>query len=176
MSGIVIWITGLPGSGKSAVADEIKKTHPECILLRMDEFRKIATPEPTYSDAERDILYRSIVYFARRLSELGMNVIIDATGNLRKWRELARQLIPRYKEVYLRCPREVCVLRERQRGNTRDAPRDIYKKGAEGWPVPGVSAPYEEPLYSEITIDTEKTSADVAAEIIGKMLLNRNES
>ena len=47
MSGIAIWITGLPGSGKSTVADALKIAHSESIILRMDELRKIVTPEPT---------------------------------------------------------------------------------------------------------------------------------
>ena len=170
MSGMVIWITGLPGSGKSSVANELIKAHPEFTVLRMDEFRKIATPEPTYSHSERDILYRALVYFAKKLSELGKNVIIDATGNLRKWRELARQLIPNYREVYLRCTTEVCIRREQKRVNTHEAPRDIYKKGTEGWPVPGMGAPFEEPLNPEVVIDTDKTSVKEAGEIIRKAL------
>lgn len=169
--GMVIWITGLPGSGKSAVADEITKAHPGFAVLRMDEFRKVATPEPAYSDSERDLLYRSIVYFAKKLSEAGRNVIIDATGNLRKWRELARQLIPAYREVYLKCPIGLCALRERKRVDARGAPPDIYRKGAEGWPVPGVGAPYEEPLNPDVTINTGATSVEDAVKIIEKALL-----
>lgn len=156
MKGIAIWITGLPGSGKSTVADELKRSHSDFIILRMDEMRKVVTPEPTYSDAERDIVYRALVYLARTLTDLGHDVIIDATGNLRKWRELARGQIRRYAEVHLKCPIEVCMLREQQRVQTREAPKDIYRKGAAGWPVPGVVVPYEEPLNPEITIDTEK--------------------
>jgi adenylylsulfate kinase len=167
---MVIWITGLPGSGKSTVAEEIIKAYPQFITLRMDEFRKVATPQPTYSDSERDVLYRALVYCAKKLSELGHNIIIDATGNLRKWRELARQLIPGYREVYLRCTTEVCNQRERERVDTHEAPRDIYKKGTEGWPVPGVGAPYEEPLNPEVTIDSDKTSVKEAGEIIRKAL------
>lgn len=170
MRGVVIWITGLPGSGKSTVADEITKAHPEFMVLRMDEFRKIATPEPTYSDSERDILYRSLVYFAKKLSEQGQNVVIDATGNLRKWRDLARQHIPLFREVYLRCAAGVCMLREQKRIDTHGAPRDIYKKGSEGWPVPGMVAPYEEPLNPEVTIETDKTSVEEAVEIINEAL------
>lgn len=155
-----MWITGLPGSGKSTVADAFEKTHPEFIILRMDELRRVVTPEPTYSDSERETVYRALVYLAKMLTELGHDVIIDATGNLRRWRELARQLIPKYIEVYLRCPIELCMKRERQRLETHEAPKDIYKKGAEGWPVPGINVPYEEPLNPEVVIDTDKTSIE----------------
>jgi adenylylsulfate kinase len=172
MSGMVIWITGLPGSGKSTVADGIKKAQPEFVVLRMDEFRKVVTPEPTYSESERDILYRAIVYFAKQLSDLGQKVIIDATGNRRTWRELARRLIPDYREVYLRCGKELCMLREQERADSHGAPRDVYKKGAEGWPVPGAGAPYEEPLNPEVEIDTGTTSVEDAVAIIQKAVLS----
>jgi adenylylsulfate kinase len=125
MSGTVIWITGLPGSGKSTVADEIKKIHPGFIILRMDELRKIVTPEPAYSDAERDIVYRAL---------------------------------------------EVCVLRERQRGDTHEAPKDIYKKGAEGWPVPGIQAPYEKSPSPDVVIDMDRLSVEEAMEMIEKKI------
>jgi adenylylsulfate kinase len=172
MYGIAIWITGFPGSGKSTVADALKKTHPGFIILRMDELRKVVTPEPTYSDSEREVVYRALVYLAKMLTELGHDVIIDATGNLRKWRELARQLIPRFAEVYLRCPLELCVQREKKRLETHEAPKDIYKKGAAGWPVPGMVVPYEEPLNPEILIDTNETSIeDSIAKIHSKITI-----
>ena len=158
MRGFAVWITGLPGSGKSTFADELKKNHPELVVLRMDELRKTVTPEPTYSEPERDIVYRAIVYVAGKLTELGHNVVIDATGNLKRWRELARQVIPRFAEVYLACPIELCIRREQERLETREAPKDIYRKGSSGWPVPGIAAPYEEPLSPEVVIDTEKIS------------------
>ncbi|MDA8431922.1 MAG: adenylyl-sulfate kinase [Nitrospiraceae bacterium] len=170
MSGIAIWITGLPGSGKSTVADAFKEGHPEFLVLRMDEMRKVVTPAPSYSDAERELLYRSLVFLAKKLSEAGHDVVIDATGNIRRWRKLARELIPGFIEVYLKCGLETCRAREAQRLNTHGAPKDIYAKGEQGAPVPGVNAPYEEPLSPELAIDVERTTAGDAADEIGRFL------
>jgi len=171
MAGNAIWITGLPGSGKSTIADRLQALRPDLVILRMDDLRKIVTPDPTYSDSEREFVYRSIVYFAKRLTELGHDVVIDATGNLRRWRELARKLIPAYSEVYLKCRVEECMDREKNRQETRDAPRAIYRKGEAGWPVPGLSAPYEEPLHPELVIDTGGKPASEAADLILDRLL-----
>ncbi|NJD56123.1 MAG: adenylyl-sulfate kinase, partial [Nitrospirae bacterium] len=99
MQGKVVWLTGLPGSGKSTVADAVKQLRPHIVILRMDELRKVVTPVPTYSEEEREMVYRCIVYLAAILSGLGHDVIIDATGNLRRWRDLARELIPSFAEV-----------------------------------------------------------------------------
>src|SRR5512135_2067156 len=123
MGGIAVWITGLPGSGKSSVTDALKERHPDFITLRMDDIRKIVTPRPSYSTEERDIVYRCLVFLAKEMTLLGRDVIIDATGNLRKWRDLARSLIPRYVEVYLQCAIDECRRRELHRRSSRGAPR-----------------------------------------------------
>jgi len=170
LKGFALWITGLPGSGKSTLADGIKKLYPEFIILRMDEFRKVVTPKPTYSDFERDVVYRSLVYLAKIMAGQGHNVIIDATGNLRKWRTLARRLIPKYSEIYLKCPLGAAMKRERERTCTHKAPKGIYKKGAKGWPVPGMNVPYEEPKKPELTIETDKVSVRQSLGIIKKLL------
>ena len=170
MKGLALWITGLPGSGKSTLADAIKKSYPPFIILRMDEFRKVVTPAPAYSDFERDIVYRSLVYLAKIMTGQGHNVIIDATGNLRRWRTLARRLIPKYAEIYLKCPLEVAMKRERKRTYTHKAPKGIYKKGAKGWPVPGIQAPYEEPKKPELTIETDRLSVNESVKIIKKLI------
>ncbi len=170
MSGIAVWITGLPGSGKSSITDALKVRHPDFIVLRMDEVRKIVTPEPTYSDTERDIVYRCLVLLAINLTQAGHNVIIDATGNMRKWRELARSVIHIFVEVYLKCDIAECRKRETLRQDPRGAPRDIYKKGEHGWPVPGLNAPYEEPISPEIIIETTSTSVETAANIVSEYI------
>lgn len=168
-----IWITGLPGSGKSTVAEAFRKRHPEFVILRMDELRKIVTPTPSYSETERELVYRCIVYTAKTLTGLGHDVIIDATGNMRRWRELARKVIPDFTEVYLKCSISECRRRERHRRETHAAPRDIYEKGKKGWPVPGVTVPYEEPLNPEVLIDTEVTDIEGAIRIMETALKYR---
>ncbi|MBI5739171.1 MAG: adenylyl-sulfate kinase [Nitrospirae bacterium] len=164
----VIWITGLPGSGKSTVASALKDKIPHAEILRMDDLRRVVTPEPTYSEEEREHLYRSLVYMAKTLYELGHTVIIDATGNRKSWRELARNLVPDFFEIHLKCPLEVCMERESSRTDTHGAPKDIYKKGKAGAPVPGMQVPYEETERPELVIDTEKKSvADAVGRIMG---------
>lgn len=164
--GIVIWLTGLPGSGKSTVAKGLKDIYPDFVILNMDEMRKLVTPKPTYSDSERDIVYRAIVFLAKILSDNGLNVIIDATGNLRKWRDLARDLIKTFLEVYLKCPLNICIEREEKRVNKHSAPNNIYKKAKEGWPVPGINVPYEEPLNPDIVVDSERFSINEIVKIV----------
>ncbi|MFO0753731.1 MAG: adenylyl-sulfate kinase [Thermodesulfovibrionales bacterium] len=168
MSGIVLWITGLPGSGKSTLADGLKERFPDVVLLRMDEIREIVTPAPTYSEEERDMVYRAVVFTAKTLSDLGHRVIIDATGNRRKWRDMARHLIPGFREVYLLCSSLSAQQREEARTDTRGAPRDIYRKGRTGSPVPGIQVPYEAPLRPELTLDTEVlTPGEAVAALAG---------
>jgi len=167
----VMWITGLPGSGKSTIS---RKVHEKLLkkgirsrVLELDEIRKIVTPNPKYTDEERDIVYRSLVYMARLLAECGINVIIDATGNRSAYREMARELIPNFIEVYIKCPLEVCIKREKER-YAQYSPKDIYKKGISGESdsVPGINVPYEESPNPEIVIDSSKCSIDDSANII----------
>ncbi|MEK6691706.1 MAG: adenylyl-sulfate kinase [Nitrospirota bacterium] len=135
MNGRAIWLTGLPGSGKTSIARIVKEKQEGIVILGMDEMRRIVTPKPTYSNEEREISYRSLVYTAKNIIQLGHDVIIDATGHKRSWRDLARENIKDFYEVYLRCPLEVCMDREKLRLN-KSAPKDIYKKAKKGEPVP----------------------------------------
>ena len=166
----VVWITGLPGSGKSTVAEVLKEKITDVAILGMDELRKLVTPEPVYSDSEREYVYRALVYTAKTINKLGHNVIIDATGNRRTWRELARAQIPVFLEVYLKCPLEICMQREKSRIDRHDAPEDIYEKGEKGWPVPGVNIAYEEPEKPELIINTDISSPEDAVKRILEMI------
>ena len=153
-----IWITGLPGSGKSTLAREaavaLAAAGLPVTVLELDEIRRVLTPAPTYSDAERELVYRALAYMAKLLTEAGVSVLIDATAHRRAWRDLARRLVPAFAEVQLSCPLEVCRAREagRERGH---APRGIYaRSGAPGAAVPGVDVAYEPAVDAELVIDT----------------------
>jgi adenylylsulfate kinase len=162
-AGRAFWLTGLPGSGKTTLALAAKKAIPGIVLLHMDEMRKVVTPRPTYSDDERDHLYLGMVYTAMVLTREGYDVIIDATANQRRWRDRARELIPGFHEIYVKCTLELCREREEKRKDIF-APTGIYRKAAAGWPVPGVNVPYEEPLHPELVIDCGSRVADEAAD------------
>jgi adenylylsulfate kinase len=166
----VIWITGLPGSGKSTIAVNVKERIPDTVILRSDELRKIITPDPKYSGKERDYVYKALVYTAKTIYELGHNVVIDATGNRRFWRQLARKVIPDFFEVYLKCPVAVCRDREQLRTEKHGAPDRIYQKGESGAPVPGVTVPYEEPEDPSLIIDSEQETPAAAAEKIVRLV------
>lgn len=177
-TGWCAWITGLPGSGKSTVAESLvrlfEKEGVHAQLLSSDALRRVATPKPSYSLEERDAVYTTLVYIAELLTRNGVNVVIDATGNLRRYRENARKRIRTFIEVYLECPLEICVQREAGRVKTHHAPKRIYERAGEGkaLTVPGVGQPYEPPSNPEITIDTTKCSpAECARKVLKKILL-----
>ena len=155
-----VWLTGLPASGKStiarALAAELAGKGVRAAVLESDAVRREITPHPEYGDAERDAFYATLAYMARVLLRHGVPVIIDATANRRSYRDRAREAIPRFIEVYVRCPIEVCRSRD---------PKGIYRRGADGTArnVPGISAAYEPPSMPEVVVDGERDDPSAAA-------------
>lgn len=171
----VVWFTGLPGCGKTTIAKSVKATlsekNIEAKILQLDEIRRVITPKPRYTEEERDIVYASLAYMAKLLSESGINVIVDATANKRRYRDLARSLVPNFAEIYIRAPIDVCMAREKER-KAEFAPKDIYKKAAqERATVPGVNVSYEEPLAPEIDADTTTMSPEQSARFIAERMI-----
>jgi len=161
--GFCVWLTGLPSSGKSSIAKKLKNLLNEnninVEILESDELRKILTPNPTYSKEERQWFYNVLVYIAYILVKNGVNVIIDATGNKREFRDNARKKIRKFMEVYVKCPLEICIKRDR---------KGIYKLGFNGKSstVPGLQDVYEEPLNPEVIVETDKYDSQYCAKII----------
>jgi adenylylsulfate kinase len=172
----VMWFTGLPGCGKTTIADRVKAKLSErgtyVKVLQLDEIRRAITPEPRYTEEERDIVYASLAYMAKLLADEGINVMIDATANRRRYRDFARHLIPNFAEVFIRAPLDVCMEREAKR-MALFSPKGIYNKAAEKEAtVPGVNVAYEEPLAAEIVVDTLKMNADESAMFIADRILD----
>ena len=162
-----VWLTGLPASGKStvarALAEELAGKGIRAAVLESDAVRREITPNAAYFDAERDAFYATLAYLARALVLHGVPVIVDATANRRTYRDRAREAIPRFLEVHVRCPLAVCQARD---------PKGIYRRGADGTAqnVPGVSTPYEPPLAPEAVVDGERDDPAAAAREIVSVL------
>jgi adenylylsulfate kinase len=164
----VLWITGLPASGKSsitaALVDDLRRRGVDPIVLESDTFRRYFTPHSTYSEEDRVLFYRGIVEFAARLVGHGVPVIIDATGNRRAYRQPARDVLARFAEVFVDCPLEVCQARD---------PKGIYRKALEGSAatVPGAQTPYEPPLHPEIHLRSDREDPEESARKIFDFLV-----
>jgi adenylylsulfate kinase len=147
-----IWITGLPASGKSTLAnllvEELSAYKIKTQVLDSDELRQVLTPNPKYSHEERDWFYKSLIYIGNLLTENDVNVIFAATAHLRIFRQAARRQFENFIEIYLQCPLDTCLKRD-QKG--------IYQKALSGevQNVPGVQELYEVPETPEIIVDTE---------------------
>lgn len=179
MSGWAIWITGVPGSGKSTlahfVARRLLRHHIRAQVLSVEMVREVLTPHPKYTEDERRVVYGALLFVTRILTHNGTNVIIDATANRRRYRNAARRSIPRFAEVYLKCPLAVCMRRERIRKRRFGAPSRIYMKAKTGASrtVPGVGVPYEQPLSPELTVDTYQLKPHESAGRIARYVLSQ---
>lgn len=162
--GFVLWLTGLPASGKTTLAREVQRRLLErgiaSVMLDSDELRKILTPEPKYTAEERDTFYGVIVEQAVMASKHGINVLIAATANRRAYRDAARKQIPRFAEIHVRCALEICRQRD---------PKGLYARAAsnEIQNMPGLGGDYEPPLNPEVVVDTDQRSiAEAATKIL----------
>lgn len=151
--GWAIWITGLPASGKSTLARNLKRKlseiDVEAQILESDALRRVLTPNPSYSPEERETFYNSLVYIGTLLTGNGVNVIFDAVANKRKWRRAARNLIADFLEFYMRCSIETCMDRDE---------KGLYEKAKAGEAryVPGAQEVFEEPFNADLVLDCVK--------------------
>jgi adenylylsulfate kinase-like enzyme/CBS domain-containing protein len=161
-----VWITGRPGSGKTAIAGAAARIlaaeGQAPVVLELDAVYRTLAPSPSYAETERDLVYGALVYLARTLTRAGLPVIVDATAHRRDWRQRGRDLVDVFAEVQLVCPLEECRRRKTSppAGGT---PRAAYAAAPPGAGVPGVDLAYEPALRAELTIDTARTDVETAA-------------
>ena len=169
-SAFAVWLTGLPASGKSAVArallEALHGRGIEAALLESDVMRTQLTPFPRYDGGEHDRFYDLLGRIGTLLVGQGIPVVLDATANKRLYRERARERIPRFAEVFVATPPEVCAARD---------PKGLYRAAQEGRSasLPGPQAAYEPPLSPELTVQGDGVSPAAAAQAVVAMLERR---
>jgi adenylylsulfate kinase len=161
-----VWLTGLSGSGKSAVAKVLlKMMHQrgvDAAVLESDVLRTQLTPFPRYDDAERDEFYETVADLGISIVKRGKPVIFDATANRRAYRDRSREGIKRFAEVYVSTPREVCAARDI---------KGLYRSKVTS--LPGVQAPYEAPLSPELVVSGDRGTPEEGAAAIVALLERR---
>lgn len=162
--GFTLWFTGLPCSGKTAVADRVaeilRKKGLKVERLDGDIVRQGLTRDLGYSKKDRDENIRRVTFVAKLLTRNGVAVLTSFISPYREIRDHARQEIGNFVEIYVKCPLEVCM--------KRDA-KGMYQKAIRGEikEFTGISDPYEEPLNPEAVLETDKeTVADCASKVI----------
>lgn len=150
--GFVVWLTGLPASGKTTIGDLLKNSFEEISmkveLLDGNTIRQYFSPELGFSKKDREINIRRIAYISHLLSRNGVIVIVSAISPYNSTRLEARRLIGNFAEVYVKCSLDTCKKRD---------PKGEYKLAMEGKisNFTGIHDPYEVPVNPEVVLDTE---------------------
>src|SRR5262245_34057334 len=102
-TGVVVWFTGLPASGKSTLARAVRKAlrarAQDAVLLDGDQVRASLVPAPGYDEVGRGDFYESLARLAALLARQGLVVLVPATAHRAIFRQRARLLAPRFVEV-----------------------------------------------------------------------------
>ena len=168
---LVIWMTGLSGSGKSTIANLLEtrlvgefKAHT--YLLDGDNIRQGLNSGLGFSIEDRKENIRRVGEVAKILYDAGLIVIAAFISPIRSDREMVRNLLPQgaFWETFISCPLEICQKRD---------PKGLYQKALTG-EIPeftGINSPYEVPLTPEMTIESDKKSVeDCVYEIVALMI------
>ena len=167
MKAPVIWLTGIPGSGKTTLALELQKYYQQKQLpleiLDGDEIRKTLSKDLGFSPEDRKEHNRRVIFVAHILAKNGVTTIVPLISPYRETRANARKEIPNFVEVWVKASVEECKKRD---------PKGLYKKAMAGEikNLTGLQAPYEEPQNAELVLDTEKHSVEESIELITSTL------
>jgi bifunctional enzyme CysN/CysC len=152
--GAVIWLTGLPGSGKSTLGRGLERRLFErggaAVLLDGDTLRSGLNADLGFAPAERAENVRRVAEVAAHLARNGFVAIVAAVSPLADDRARARAIAgPRFHEVFVATPLEVCERRD---------PKGHYRRARAGEisGFTGVGAPYERPAAPDLTVEAER--------------------
>jgi len=162
--GLVVWLTGLPASGKttiaSRVAESLKKENFRVELLDGDWVRKTINPDAGFTREERKRHLLRVAWIARLLARNGVIVLCSFVSPYEDVRKEIKDIIKKevpFIEVYVKCDLKVCIKRD---------PKGLYKKALKGEikHFSGISDPYEPPTNPDLILDTEKLTIEESAE------------
>jgi adenylyl-sulfate kinase len=170
--GRVIWFTGLSGSGKSTIANELERQLYQLgrhvFLLDGDNLRHGLCSDLGFSATDRTENIRRAAEVAKLFADAGFICLAAFISPLRADRDRARALLPRgrFIEVHVSAPIAVCRQRD---------PKGLYARADRGdlKEFTGVSAPYEPPLEPELVLHTER---DSVAHCVEQLLVHLGES
>ena len=166
----LLWFTGLSGSGKSTIANELEKIlhtmNRHTFLLDGDNIRHGLNKDLGFTDADRVENIRRIGEVSKLMVDAGLIVLSAFISPFRAERDMVRALLPEgeFVEVFVDTPLEVAERRD---------VKGLYKKARAGElkNFTGIDSPYEPPLNPEIRVNTTEMSAREAAEYIARELL-----
>src|SRR5947208_3300352 len=167
-NGAVVWLTGLPASGKSTLAKALERrlftNGGSPILLDGDTVRAGLNSDLGFSVADRSENIRRLAEVATHLARNGHIAIVAAVSPAREDRAAARRIADTaFREIHVATPADVCEERD---------PKGHYKKARAGplAPFTGILNDYETPQAAELVIDTSKRTVAEAADEIEQML------
>ena len=168
----VLWFTGLSGSGKSTIANEVQRRlyaiGRHSFILDGDNVRHGLNRDLGFTDADRVENIRRVAEVSKLMVEAGLITLVSFISPFRAERELARNLMEEgeFIEIFVNTPLSVA--------ETRD-PKGLYKKARAGnlKNFTGIDSPYEAPENPEIEINTAEMSVEDATERVINGLIER---